>query len=81
MSSRSRQRRPRLRPCDRCGRRGRSLAAMADWNVIVEYGLITGLLCPACQTPEENVEAAVNEATLDYTMIGDRLAGRPKGLC
>lgn len=69
----------RFRPCDRCGRRARSLNAMSNWNVVVERGYVTGLLCPACQTPEENVEAAINEATLDYTLIGGRLAGRPKG--
>ncbi|MCV7380265.1 hypothetical protein H7K38_16600 [Mycobacterium alsense] len=54
---------------------------MADWNVVVEYGVVMGLLCPACQTPEENAEAAVNEATLDYFMVGDRIAGTPKGIC
>ncbi|GJO37416.1 hypothetical protein NJB1604_02180 [Mycobacterium marinum] len=70
----------RSRPCDRCGRRARSLAAMSDWNVVVERGYVTGLLCPNCQTPQENAEAAVNEATLDYTVIDGRLAGRPKGI-
>ena len=70
----------RFRPCDRCGRRARSLARMHDWNVIVEFGSVTGLLCPDCQTAEENLEAEVNHATLDYTVIGGRLAGRPKGV-
>lgn len=69
----------RYRPCDRCGRRARSLAGMSDWNIVVEFGLITGLLCDRCQTPEEFTEAEVNHATLDYTVIGGRLAGRPKG--
>lgn len=70
----------RFRPCDRCGRRARSLAAMSEWNVVVEHGLITGLLCDRCQTPEENAEAAIHEATMEYTVTGGRLAGRPKGV-
>ncbi|MDC8973986.1 hypothetical protein [Mycobacterium marinum] len=53
---------------------------MDGWNVVVERGYVTGLLCPNCQTPQENAEAAVNEATLDYTVIDGRLAGRPKGI-
>ena len=53
---------------------------MHDWNVIVEFGIVTGLLCPDCQTAEENLEAEVNHATFDYTVIGGRLAGRPKGV-
>lgn len=69
----------RFRPCDRCGRRARSLAAMGDWNVVVVFGLITGLLCDRCQTPEEFTAAEIRAATLDYTVINGRLAGRPKG--
>lgn len=78
----------RFRPCDRCGRRARSLQAMTDWNVVLELGVIISLLCPDCQTPEENAEAAINEATLDYAVIdlpswtpgggGTRIAGIPK---
>jgi transcription elongation factor Elf1 len=71
---------PRLRPCSRCGHQARSLAAMADWNVIGERGYIIGLICGDCQTAEENAEAAIHEATLDYTVINGRLAGRPKGM-
>lgn len=70
----------RFRPCDRCGRRARSLAAMENWNVIAEFGLITGLLCDRCQTPEEYAEAEIRAATLDYAVIGGRLAGRPTGV-
>jgi hypothetical protein len=70
----------RLKPCDRCGRRVRTLAAMAGWNVVVKSGYITGLLCPSCQTPEENAEAATNEATLDFAVINGRLVGSPKGV-
>jgi hypothetical protein len=69
----------RFKPCDRCGQRARSLHGMAEWNIIVERGVITGLLCDRCQTPEESVEADVNHAMLDYNVdaVG-RLVGKPK---
>jgi hypothetical protein len=70
----------RLKPCDRCGRRVRSLAAMAGWNFVVKSGYLTGLLCPSCQTAEENAEAAIHEATLDFVVINGRLVARPKGV-
>ena len=70
----------RLKPCDRCGRRERSLAAMAGWNAVVEFGYITGLLCPSCQTPEEKAEAVIHEATLDFAIISGRLVASPKGV-
>ena len=54
--------------CDRCGRRTRN---HAGWNAIFEQGRIVGHLCPNCQTPEENAEAAVNEATLAYSRGDD----------
>ena len=57
----------------------RTLAAMAGWNVVVEFGYITGLLCPSCQTPEENAEAAIHGATLDFAIINGRLSAVPKG--
>ena len=72
--------RRRYPTCDRCGRRGRSLPAMNDWNVSFNRGVITGLICNHCQTPLENAEAAVNDATLEYTRIGGRHAARPKVL-
>ena len=31
-------------------------------------GARVGVHCPDCQTPEENAEAAINEATLEYAM-------------
>lgn len=46
--------------CSRCGRRMRSAAG---WNAVFHLGYVTGYLCPDCQTPEENAEAVVNEAT------------------
>jgi hypothetical protein len=69
----------RFRACDRCGRRLRNPGPDCEWNVIVELGVITGLICPNCQTPAENAEAAIHEATLDYAVIDGRLAGRHKG--
>ncbi len=65
--------------CDRCDRRTRNVAG---WNVTLEGGLPVGYLCPRCQTPEENAEAEVNEATTDYTHrdAEGRLFGRPKGM-
>lgn len=26
-------------------------------------------ICPSCQTPEENAEAVINEATIDYSQV------------
>lgn len=63
--------------CSRCRRRYRG---HGDWNVVVSAGVVTGYLCPGCQTPEENAEATIHEATLDYGITQDGLLiGRPKG--
>lgn len=56
--------------CDRCRRRYRG---HGEWNVIGRQGAIVGLLCPSCQTPEENAEAEINAATLDYVTGPDGL--------
>lgn len=62
--------------CERCGRRMRS---SAGWNMTLEAGVIVGYLCPGCQTPEENAEAEINEATLDYAVDPfGRIVGRSK---
>ncbi|MGW1790930.1 hypothetical protein ACWCO0_32605 [Streptomyces tubercidicus] len=51
--------------CDRCKR-----SVLQDdsdgWNVVLDKGYAVGFLCPDCQTAEENAEAEVHEATLDY---------------
>lgn len=54
--------------CSRCNRRYRKWSADADrWNMVFEGGMFTGAyLCPRCQTPEENLEAEAQQATLDY---------------
>lgn len=60
--------------CARCRRRWRG---GDDWNCTWKGGRPTGeFLCPDCQTPEEHIEAQVNEATLDYTNATFDEAGR-----
>ena len=67
----------RVHRCHRCDRRVRRAAG---WNVVLEAGLIVGLLCPACQSPEEDAEAVINEATVVYGSLPDgRVIGRPRG--
>jgi len=54
--------------CDRCSRRLRNPRNPGDWNTIFDRGYPTGRhLCPDCQTPEENAEAEIKAATLDYS--------------
>lgn len=66
--------------CMRCGRRQRTLLG---WNIVFDKGTPTGHLCPNCQTPEENAEAEIREATTDYTTTWVDPAGKwwakPKG--
>ena len=50
--------------CDRCGRRCRNPAAFVT---TLRQGVVVGYLCPDCQTPEENAEAAIHEATLVFS--------------
>ncbi|WP_067977116.1 hypothetical protein [Mycolicibacter icosiumassiliensis] len=69
----------KVRRCERCGKRLRSLAA-EGWNVRVERGRPVGVICPGCQTPAENAEATINEATLDYGLDEfGRMVARVKG--
>lgn len=56
--------RTKIERCTRCRRRWRG---SDDWNAEFRKGVFVGLLCPTCQTPEENAEAVINEATLDYS--------------
>ena len=70
---------PRL-VCMRCGLvydGGRSDAA--KWNAVFDRGALVGGLCPDCQTPEEDLEAQANEATIDYEVVGGYVCGFPKG--
>lgn len=62
--------------CERCGRKYRGRGA---WNGTWMSGVLVGVLCPACQTPEENAEAEIHAATLDYVKgPGGMLVTRPK---
>ena len=73
---------PKTAKCQRCRRRYRAGAADVDqWNATVRAGIVVALLCPACQTPEENAEAEINAATLNYsTDAFGRNIGTPKGM-
>ncbi|KXP08791.1 hypothetical protein [Tsukamurella pseudospumae] len=66
-----------LNRCNGCRRRLHS--NIEGWNAQFCNGRIAWILCPACQTPGENAEAEVNEATLDYGTgpLGEQIA-RPK---
>lgn len=72
---------PKVIRCSRCGRRLRNPASQAGkgWNVEMKGGEARAYLCPDCQTPEENAEAEINEATLDYFRLpGGQVFGQPK---
>ncbi|MFJ2272302.1 hypothetical protein ACIOHO_39660 [Streptomyces sp. NPDC087849] len=64
--------------CSRCGRACWEAAEDASrWNGEVDQGILVGLICPECQTPEEHIGAEVNESTLDYANAVPDAAGRP----
>lgn len=64
--------------CERCARRYRNRGA---WNCVFRAGACIALLCPRCQTPEENAEAEINEATLDYFVLPNgRVAASAKAV-
>lgn len=71
----------KMRRCERCGKRLREhhLTVDCEWNMVVEAGIITAVICPGCQTPMDHMEAEINHATLDYGMHDGRLVARPKG--
>lgn len=66
----------KARKWSRCQKRYRN---QPDWNFTARRGYIVGYLCPDCQTPEENAEAEINLATLDYgrDQLG-RIVARPR---
>jgi hypothetical protein len=50
-----------------------------DWNMTLAEGVVVGLHCPQCQTPEESAEAEVNAATLTYELSADgKIGGYPR---
>jgi hypothetical protein len=53
----------KVQKCERCKKRYRG---SGDWNANLRGGEVVGVLCPDCQTPAENAEAVVNQATLVY---------------
>ncbi len=53
----------------RCGRCRKKFRGRGEWNLVVRQGVVIRLLCPMCQTPQENAEAVVNESTLDYSRL------------
>jgi len=63
------------RKVERCSRCRRRLRSITGWNTVFRQGVVVGLLCPDCQTPEENAEAEINAAGLDYS----RMRRRPDG--
>ncbi|WP_329103221.1 hypothetical protein [Streptomyces sp. NBC_01439] len=72
--------RTKVRPlghCIRCTRACWKGAADAlRWNIEFAQGRPVGYLCPECQTPEENAEAEVNAATVDYVTMAPAADGR-----
>jgi hypothetical protein len=54
----------KVKRCTRCGKRQRR---DDGWNLQWIGGYVTALICPECQTPEENAEAAVEEVLTDYS--------------
>lgn len=66
--------------CSRC-RRKIKFKRSTGWNVAMVQGVVAGFLCPTCQTPEENAEAEINEATLTYKIDAfGRTVATPKGV-
>lgn len=47
--------------CSSCSRRVKN---DPEANVVFDAGRFVGFLCSRCQTPEQHLEAAVNEATV-----------------
>lgn len=66
--------------CDRCSRRLRNPRTDSRWNATFDRGNVVGYTCPDCQTIDENTEAEVNEATLEYCgrIPGVGFLARPK---
>ncbi|MCA9052099.1 MAG: hypothetical protein KDA89_25355 [Planctomycetaceae bacterium] len=65
--------------CMRCGRRLRN--DKSGWNAVLVDGVVTGIVCPRCQSPEENAEAEINDGTIEYSTDDDGLhRGSPKGV-
>ena len=72
----------KVRPLGHCSRCTRACWKGSDdasrWNTEFDRGVLVGLICPQCQTPEENAEAEVKTATLDYVNVTPDADGRQK---
>jgi hypothetical protein len=66
--------------CARCARPYHPhVADAASWNMVLRDGRIVAVLCPGCQSSEEDLEAQVNAATLSYQADDQgRIWNRPK---
>ena len=65
MSARRYGRLPRVdRKALRCERRSKCSRGRGDGNMTLEHGAVVALLCLSGQTPDQNAEAVINEATL-----------------
>ena len=54
---------PEVALCMRCNRDIRDSEDQAEWNAAMSDGRVVGFVCPDCQTPEENAEAVVRDAS------------------
>lgn len=62
--------------CTRCGSTG---SDPDGWNGEFEAGRLVAIICPACQTAEQNAEAEINAATIEYeTNAFGQLIEKPK---
>ncbi|OII61261.1 hypothetical protein BJP40_06495 [Streptomyces sp. CC53] len=53
--------------CDTCGRAcWKDGSDFQEWNAVMANGRLAGYRCPGCQSPEDHVEAEVNNTLIDY---------------
>lgn len=64
---------------NRCVRCRRTVPAVpTGWNGEWKLGILKSVICPDCQSVEENIEAEINEATLSYVSKDGKPASVPK---
>ena len=61
---------PPMMLCERCGRM-LDWAHCEGWNGCYSAGRLYAVVCPACQTDEESIEAEANAAVTDYEVQAD----------
>ncbi|MBD0673902.1 hypothetical protein [Streptomyces sp. CBMA156] len=47
--------------CSRCRRSYAEAGDQAEWNAVLDRGVLRAVYCPGCQSPAESVEASVNQ--------------------